>query len=196
MLAADADHWSACAWGRRPAGVPGVTDIVEDLSGVQLPASDVAFCSLGTTHKQAGSDAAFRAIDFDLVMQFASAAHGAGARTFVLVSSAGVSARALGNYLRVKWEVESALRSKISTPAGYSSLIIVRPSLLLDDRPGRPAEQFAVHVSRLLAPALTWLPARGIEVRTLARAMKRLAEGAEPGVRVVENAELHLLGAG
>ncbi len=195
LLAADQERWTACAWGRRPAGVAGVSDFVGDLAAARLPASDVAFCALGTTRKQAGSDAAFRAVDFDLVMQFAGAAHAAGARTLVLVSSAGVSARAPGNYLRVKWEVESALRSAVSTPAGYSSLIIVRPSLLLDDRPGRPAEQLAVNVSRFLAPALSWLPARGIEVRTLARAMKRLAEHADPGVRVVENAELHQLGA-
>ena len=52
-----------------------------------------------------------------------------------------------------------------------------------------------MNVSRFLAPVLSWLPARGIEVRTLARAMKRLAEHADPGVRVVENAELHQLGA-
>jgi len=129
-------------------------------------------------------------------MAFAAAAHAAGAQTLVLVSSAGVSARAPGNYLRVKWEVESELREKVGKPSGFSKLVIVRPSLLLDDRPGRPAEQLAVNVSRFLAPVLSWLPARGIEVRTLARAMKRLAERAELGVRVVENAELHALGAG
>ena len=196
LLAADTERWTAGAWGRRPAGVPGVQDYVGDLATVILPASDIAFCALGTTRKQAGSDAAFRAVDFDLVMAFAAAAHAAGAQTLVLVSSAGVSARAPGNYLRVKWEVESKLREKVGTPSGFSKLVIVRPSLLLDDRPGRTAEQFAVDVSRFLAPVLSWLPARGIEVRTLALAMKRIAERAELGIRVVENAELHALGAG
>ena len=39
-----------------------------------LPAADEAYCCLGTTIKQAGSQAAFRAVDFDAVLAFAQAA--------------------------------------------------------------------------------------------------------------------------
>lgn len=181
--------WAVHAWGRRRADIAGVTDIVGALDAVELPAADVAFCALGTTHKQAGSDAAFRAVDHDLVLAFARAVAWRGTRAFVFVSSAGASPRSMSHYLRVKGEVEVALGGM-----GFERVIVVRPSLLLDDRPGRPMEQLAVDASRLFAPALRWLPARGIEVKVLALAMVRLAEQAGPGVRVVENRELHKLG--
>src|SRR5271155_4601111 len=47
-----------------------------------------AFCCLGTTLKAAGSQAAFVAIDKDLVVRFARWAHAAGALCFVAVTSA------------------------------------------------------------------------------------------------------------
>jgi len=43
-----------------------------------LPKADEAYCCLGTTIKTAGSQAAFRAIDFDAVLAFAHAAQRAG----------------------------------------------------------------------------------------------------------------------
>ena len=46
----------------------------------RLPAANDAYCCLGTTIKVAGSEAAFRAVDFDAVLAFARAAHAAGAR--------------------------------------------------------------------------------------------------------------------
>ncbi len=182
--------WEVHAWGRRRTDIAGVSDIAGDLGKVRFPAVDVAFCSLGTTHKEAGSEAAFRAVDHDLVLDFARAARAAGARCFTFVSSAGASRRAPSHYLKLKAEVEKELAT-----LGFDRLVLVRPSLLLDDRPGRPWEQLAVEASRLLAPALRWFPARGIEVKTLALAMIRLAEQEAPGVVIVENRELHRLGA-
>lgn len=178
------------AWGRRRTDIAGVNDLVGDLDKVKLPAADVAFCALGTTRKQAGSEAAFRVIDQDLVLAFARACREAGVETFVLVSSASANATSASFYLRVKGEVEREIAG-----IGFRRVIVVRPSLLLDDRPGRPAEQVAVNFARFFAPVLGWLPARAIEVRTLARAMIRLAESKEgPALRVVENAELHRIG--
>lgn len=184
-----ASGWEVHAWGRRRTDIAGVDDIVGDLQKVQLPPADVAFCTLGTTHKQAGSEAAFTAVDHDLVLDYARVVHAAGARCFVFVSSAGANARSGSHYLKVKGQVEAELAT-----IGFARLVIVRPSLLLDDRPGRPMEQLAVDAARLFAPALRWLPIRGIEVKTLALAMVRLAEKDEPGTFIVENRELHRLG--
>lgn len=190
-LLADAG-WVVHAWGRRRADIAGVQDLTGPLETTPLPESDVGFCALGTTRKQAGSDAAFRAVDQTLVLAYARAARAAGVRTFVFVSSAGANARSPSFYLRVKGEVEQELAS-----VGFDQLVVVRPSLLLDERPGRALEQLAVRAARLTAPLLGWLPGRAIEVKTLARAMIRLAEGGELArVRVVENAELHRLGDG
>lgn len=61
-----------------------------------------AFCCLGTTRRAAGSEAAFRAVDHDLVLAFARAALAAGAERFVLVSAVGADAGSRNLYLRVK----------------------------------------------------------------------------------------------
>ncbi|MHA7834199.1 MAG: NAD-dependent epimerase/dehydratase family protein, partial [Algiphilus sp.] len=92
-------------------------------------ACDVAFSCLGTTHKQAGSKAAFAAVDRDLVLRFAERAQQAGAQRFGLVSSVGASSTARSHYMRIKGEVEDRLCAM-----GFSALHIVQPSLLLGAR--------------------------------------------------------------
>ena len=68
-------------------------EIIADFSSLPaLPSADVAICTLGTTIRIAGSQAAFRAVDYDAVLAFAQAARAAGARHFILVSSVGASA--------------------------------------------------------------------------------------------------------
>jgi len=60
-----------------------------------------AFCCLGTTRRAAGSQAAFRAVDHDLVVSFARLAASAGVERLVVVSSVGADAGAKNFYLRV-----------------------------------------------------------------------------------------------
>src|SRR5690606_16342583 len=48
---------------------------------------DDVYCALGTTMKKAGSQAAFREVDFAIPLRFAERARAAGARRFALVSS-------------------------------------------------------------------------------------------------------------
>lgn len=146
---------------------------------------DVAICALGTTIRQAGSQAAFRKVDHDYVLAFARAAKSAGAKRFIVVSSLGANPRSLAFYNRVKGEVEAALAT-----LGFESLVIVRPSLLLGDRAEtRFGERLAAPFSRLLPREL-----RGIEGTTVARAIARLTHDAGHGRRLVASAELHDLG--
>ncbi len=63
---------------------------------------DIVINTLGTTIKQSGSQAAFRAVDHDLVLAVARAAKDGGARQFISVSSVGASAKAGNFYLRTK----------------------------------------------------------------------------------------------
>lgn len=146
---------------------------------------DVAFCCLGSTIKQAGSQEAFRAIDFDLVLAFARRARELGARHFVVISSLGADANSTVFYNRVKGELEGALRAM-----DWPQLTIARPSLLLG-----PRREFRLG-ERLAAPLLRWIPGkyRGIEAAALARALWRLALEEGDGVRVVESDELRRLG--
>src|SRR5579864_8116195 len=88
-----------------------------------------AFCCLGTTMKNAGSEVAFRAVDHDLVVQFASFAHGIGAERFVFVSSVGANPASKNFYLRVKGETEKVLER-----LHFRSLDIFQPSVLLGSR--------------------------------------------------------------
>jgi uncharacterized protein YbjT (DUF2867 family) len=70
-----------------------------------------AFCCLGTTIKEAGSQQAFRAVDHDLILSFARGAQAAGAQTLSVVSSIGAHSASRNFYLRVKGETETALEA-------------------------------------------------------------------------------------
>ncbi|MDP3278583.1 MAG: NAD(P)H-binding protein [Deltaproteobacteria bacterium] len=157
----------------------------------EVAAPTVALCALGTTIAKAGSNAAFRAVDFDAVLHFARAAKERGARTFVVVTALGADANSLVFYNRVKGEIEEALKS-----LAFESLAIAQPSLLLGDRDERRVgERIAIVVSRAVGPLLRWLPSRPIEAATVGRAMVQLAMQPAPGVRVIRSGELHAIGS-
>ncbi|QKE64598.1 oxidoreductase [Aquipseudomonas campi] len=146
---------------------------------------DVAFCCLGSTIKQAGSQEAFRAIDHDLVLAFAQRARELGARHLLVISALGADAKSGVFYNRVKGEMEQALIAQ-----DWPQLTLARPSLLLGARSEfRLGEQLA-------APFMRWLPGkyRGIQAAALARALWRLALEESDGVRIVESHQLRRLG--
>ncbi|UUY10041.1 oxidoreductase [Pseudomonas sp. J452] len=158
-----------------------LTDLLPQLQG----RIDVAFCCLGSTLKQAGSQEAFRTIDHDLVLAFARRARELGARHLLVISALGADAKSGVFYNRVKGEMEQALIAQ-----DWPQLTIVRPSLLLGARSEfRLGEQLA-------APFMRWLPGkyRGIQAAALARALWRLALEEGDGVRIVESDELRRLG--
>ncbi|MES2481347.1 MAG: NAD(P)H-binding protein [Pseudomonadota bacterium] len=137
----------------------------------QLPPLDEAYLALGTTIKIAGSQPAFRAVDFDANLAVARAALAAGARRLGLVSAMGADARSRVFYSRVKGELEAALAALEPLDA----LVIARPSMLHGDRarlgqPARPGERWGLRVSQLLGPLI---PAhyRAIAARDVARAL-------------------------
>jgi uncharacterized protein YbjT (DUF2867 family) len=119
-----------------------------------LPSVREAFIALGTTIKVAGSQEAFRAVDFDAVVAVAQAAKAAGARRLGVVSAMGANPRSPIFYNRVKGEMEQAL-----SQLGFETLVIARPSFLAGDRealgqPLRSGEKLALNVSRWLAPLI------------------------------------------
>ena len=146
---------------------------------------DTAFCCLGTTLKQAGSQEAFRAVDHDLVLAFARRARELGARHLLVISALGADPASAVFYNRVKGEMEQALRAM-----DWPQLTLVRPSLLLGAR-----QEFRLG-ERLAAPLMRWLPGkyRGIEATVLARALWRLALEEDDGIRVIESGQLRRLG--
>jgi uncharacterized protein YbjT (DUF2867 family) len=159
----------------------------------QLPAAQVACCCLGTTIKQAGSQAAFRAVDFDAVLAFANAARAAGVKHFAVVSALGANPSSTVFYNRVKGEMELAVGR-----VGFDSVVIARPSLLIGDRaalgqPLRSGERIAEWLSVPLG-ALIPKGLRPIKAQTVALGLWRALQQQRPGVWVVESAELQDLG--
>lgn len=146
---------------------------------------DIAYCCLGTTIKQAGSEEAFRAVDLDMVVAFAKRAREMGARHLIVISALGADRRSSIFYNKVKGEMEHALRAQ-----DWPQLTICRPSLLLGERTEpRLGEKVAGPLSRLIPGKY-----HGIEACQLARAMWRLALEEQDGVRIVESDELRKLG--
>lgn len=112
--------------------------------------AQVLVCALGTTWRLAGKDeAAFRAVDHDLVLSCAKAAREAGIDHAIVVSSVGADTGSRHRYLRVKGEMEQAL-SRLS----FRRLDILRPGLLRGSRSEyRPGEQLA----KLASPVIDLL---------------------------------------
>ncbi len=176
--------------GRRALALkhPKLINHVLDLPGLKkLPGIahvDDVFIALGTTIKTAGSQAAFRAVDFDAVVAVARAAKAAGASRLGVISAMGASPRSSVFYSRVKGEMEEALAQ-----LGYLTLIIARPSMLAGDRaalaqPERPGEHLALIATRWLKPLI---PAnyRAIAGEAVAQALISAVQETEQGQRVL-----------
>jgi uncharacterized protein YbjT (DUF2867 family) len=149
-----------------------------------LPAVDDAYIALGTTIKVAGSQAAFRQVDLDFVVNTARAARASGATRLAVVSALGANAGARIFYNRVKGEMQAAVAT-----LGFDCVTIAQPSLLLGDRAalGQPVRAGEVWGERLLAP-LRWLVPRGvrpIRARDVAAALLAATLAGEPGVHVL-----------
>lgn len=179
LLLADPSVTAVHAIGRRelPLRHPALVQHRVDFAALPaLPRVDEAFIALGTTIKVAGSQPAFRAVDFDAVVAVAKAARAAGATRLGVVSAMGANARSRVFYSRVKGEMEQALCAM-----GFETLVIARPSLLMGDRealgqPLRPGEEIGLKVTRWLAPLI---PAnyRPIAASAVARSLVRAVRG-------------------
>jgi len=144
-------------------------------------AVDAVICALGTTIRQAGSEARFRAIDFDIPLKAARLARDHGVAHYLYVSSLGADPHSRVFYSRTKGEMEAALRD-----VGFPRLSIVRPSLLLGERREfRPGERLAQLLAFIPMGRYTAIPAADV-----AAALVRLAKEDGAGVRVVESDEM------
>jgi uncharacterized protein YbjT (DUF2867 family) len=157
-----------------------------------LPRADDVFIALGTTIKVAGSEAAFRRVDFDFVVSVARATRAAGAARLAVVSALGADARSPVLYNRVKGEMEAAVAQ-----LGYRSVVIAQPSLLLGDRAalGQPSRSGEALAAGLLGPVRWLVPksVRPIDARAVASAMLAATLAAQPGVRVLKSGAMQAL---
>ena len=140
---------------RRPNDLPDNVkaidvDVDELLTRGDLPQCDHLYLCLGTTIKTAGSQTAFRNVDFNYCLGIAQMAAKSGASVISLVSSVGADANSKNFYLRTKGQLEEAIKL-----LNFSSINIYRPGLLIGDRQEkRSAEKVGQLLSKVIDPFL------------------------------------------
>jgi len=162
-----------------PKLIERVTDFAA-LETLETPPLGTVFCALGTTIQVAGSQDAFRRIDYELPLRLARWAQSRGATHFVLVSSVGADPASPNGYLRVKGELEDDLAA-----LNYPAVDILQPSFLLGPRrEARPLES----ISKLAVHALSFLllgglrKYRAIRASDVAAAMVAASQSPQPGL--------------
>ena len=93
--------------------------------------ADVVFCCLGTTIKAAGSQEAFKKVDYEYPLRVAEIAKQNGASAFLIVTALGAAKSSIIFYNRVKGEVEEAIGS-----LHFDAFHILQPSLIIGERNG------------------------------------------------------------
>lgn len=199
LLLDDADYVEVTAFGRRPPPREHakLSSRLVDFGRLESESAvpvDHAICCLGTTLRKAGSREAFRVVDRDYVVAFATLARRAGVPRFIAVSSMGADPVARVFYNRVKGEMERSVSS-----VGLPEVFLLRPSLLLGARNERRlGERLAQSLSRPLSPLFRGPLSRyrPIEASSVARAVVRVAKDRAPaaGVHVLESDALQELG--
>jgi uncharacterized protein YbjT (DUF2867 family) len=143
-----------------------------------LLAVDQVLCALGTTIRKAGSQQAFRTVDFAYPAEIARLALERGARHFLLVSALGADARSRVFYNRVKGELEDAV---LALP--YRAHTIVRPSLLLGEREETRLGEKIGEKLAFLAPRKY----KPVHARDVALSLVNAAAEDRAGVNVIES---------
>jgi uncharacterized protein YbjT (DUF2867 family) len=172
---------------------PKLVEHIVDFSRLPpLPAVDDAVIALGTTIGVAGSQEAFRKVDFDAVVDTAKAARAAGAKRVLVVSALGADANSRVFYNRVKGDMQAAV-----VALGFESVVFAQPSLLIGDRArlGQPVRRGEVWGERLLRPVMRWVPRgiRPIPADDVAAALIEAALDSPPGTRILSSG--HMQGA-
>ena len=195
LLLESPEYSSVIAYVRKSSGLthPKLKEIVVNWENLQEPvAAEDVFCCLGTTIKKAGSQEAFRRVDYNYPLQLAQIQLRGGSQQFLLASAIGADAKSSIFYSRVKGELENALQS-----IGYKSLHIFRPSFIAGPRKeSRPGERIGLAIFSLLSPLFIgplkkYAP---IQAAHIARAMFRAAQKNQPGITVYDSAVTDELG--
>lgn len=192
-LLSDSDFTSVVCVSRKSLNIKNeklkeiIINSLNEILGLREKLSgDVFFCCLGTTIKTAGSQEAFRQVDFKAVVDFAKVAKENHGSSFVLVSAQGANSNSSIFYNKVKGEAEEELRKM-----DLNNLIIMRPSLLIGDRKeSRPMEKAFISIYKVVQ---TFIPEKlaklaGTDVNRLADKMVLLSKSKNKYLQVEASA--------
>lgn len=146
---------------------------------------DDLFCTLGTTIKQAGSCDNFKKVDYEYIIEFAKLGKSIGAANFLVISAMGANSKSSVFYNQVKGMTEEALKS-----IGFSRLVILRPSLLLGER---PEPRFGEQIASFFLKTLNFLIPdnyKAIRAEKVADNMLRMVTDSAEGISIVESGEM------
>lgn len=153
-----------------------------DWPNADLVIGDELFCCLGTTIKAAGSQTAFRKVDYDYVLETAKIALANGTKKMAMISSMGADEDSKVFYSRIKGEIEAALQE-----LNYEACYILRPSLLMG---ARNELRMGELVGKLAMTAFSFaIPNKykGIESKQVAKAMIGAMNSEKTGVQILES---------
>jgi len=149
---------------------------------------DVIFCCMGTTIKTAGSQEAFKKVDYTYPTEFAKLAKENNVPIFCLQSSLGADDHSSNFYLKTKGETEKAIRD-----LNFTSFVTFRPSMLLGNR---SEFRLGEKIGKVLMQALSFAfigklkRYKAIHVNQVASAMIQHAKSDKAGNIIIENEEM------
>jgi len=140
-------------FGRRTAQSehPKVTEYIINFDNSwqwqKLVTGDTLFLCLGTTRQKAGGKMKQFQVDYSYQYEFARIARYNGIQTCVLVSARGASVKSLFFYMRMKGQLENAMKG-----LDFAKLFIMRPNILEGERKEkRLMEKIALKIIKILS---------------------------------------------
>lgn len=179
---------------RRPTGMQhpkleeNVIDFDKKKTYKKLVTGDVLFSCLGTTKRQAKTKAQQYKVDFTYQYEFAKMASRNKVPSYVLVSSSSAKKNSKIFYLRMKGELEEAVKE-----LNFSHIHIVQPSILQGKRDKvRIGEKLAAKIANISARIIPRIKKyRSIKGEEVARALQNIyKKQSEKGVFVYKLDEL------
>lgn len=150
--------------------------------------ADIYICCLGTTIKVAGSQEAFKRVDYDYVIQFAKIAEQNHATKFQVISAMGADAKSSVFYNRTKGEMEEKLKT-LKIP----QIEIFQPSLILGER---KEKRTAEDIAQALTPVMNFFMKgplekyRPIKATDIATAMMTTSTHTTAGAKTYKSNEI------
>lgn len=150
--------------------------------------ADIVFCCLGTTIKTAGSQEAFKKVDYEYPLRVAEIAKQNDTSSFLIITALGSAKSSIIFYNRVKGEVEEAI-GKLN----FDAFHILQPSLIIGDRKeSRTGEGLAqklspVYDTLMFGPLTKY---KSIKAEQIAKAMIHYSKQETKGILRHESGEL------
>ncbi|MFZ4400038.1 MAG: NAD-dependent epimerase/dehydratase family protein [Bacteroidales bacterium] len=182
-------------WARKPLKTNNHKTVVKIIDFNQFPDmtdTNAVFCCIGTTIKKAGSQEAFRKVDFDIPVSIAEQCQKSKVEKLFVISSLGANQASGNNYLKTKGEMEIAL-----TLFNIPTIIILRPSMLLGKR---EEFRFGELIGKFIIQFIGFFllgkmkKYRGIQALTVAHSMLNIAKKSNTGITILESDKIENLG--